>query len=124
MRPEPLAKSESNDNFSKLYGYLQKIAQPFLAQFAAFKPASAVIPLRVDRDIACNAIVKEIQKRSPGVEVCGNAPNSFTLSCKVNAKRKLRSHYSKLTIKLTRNHRHQGRQEELLLRLGDLRNRP
>ena len=89
MRPEPIVKSESTDNFSKLYGYLQKIAQPFLAQFATFKPASAVIPLRVDRDVACSAIVSEIKKRSPAVVISGNPPNTFTLSCKVNAKRKL-----------------------------------
>jgi hypothetical protein len=89
MQTDPLMKSESIDNVSKLSRYLQKIAQPFLAQFASFKPASAVIPLVINRDAACNAIAKELQKRSPGVEICGKSPNTFTLSCKVNAKRKL-----------------------------------
>lgn len=124
MQNNALMKSTSSDNVSKLYGYLQKIAQPFFDQFASFKPASAVIPLSVSRRTACNAIFEEIQKRAPGLKISATPPNDFTISCKVNAKRKSWLYHSIRAIKLTTDNRHQGRQEELQLRLGSLRCRP
>ncbi|QDS70563.1 hypothetical protein FKW77_010475 [Venturia effusa] len=86
MQNDALMKSTSSDNVSKLFGYLQKIAQPFFDQFASFKPASAVIPLAVSRGTACNAIVREVQLQAPGLEISAKQPNRFTLACKVNAK--------------------------------------
>lgn len=94
---DPLMKSTSSDNVSKLFGYLQKIAQPFFDQFASFKPASAVIPLAVSRSTACNAILMEIQTQAPGLEISDKQPNRFTLACKVNAKRKLGTYHRKET---------------------------
>lgn len=87
MQNDPLMKSTSSDNVSKLFGYLQKIARPFFDQFASFKPASAVVPLAVSRGTACNAILKEIRLQAPVLEISTKQPNRFTLACKVHAKR-------------------------------------
>ncbi|RDI76961.1 hypothetical protein Vi05172_g13072 [Venturia inaequalis] len=86
MQNDSLMKSASSENVSKLFGYLQKIAQPFLDQFASFKPASAVIPLAVSRGTACTAILREIETQAPGLEISAKQPNRFTLACKVRAK--------------------------------------